>query len=70
MFSKRHYAFLANWLKSQLPDGIAINSAGRHYHKVYAHDLARKLDADNPRFNRTKFLVACGIHEDEIWPED
>lgn len=31
--------------------------------KGFANRLALKLQADNPKFNRDKFLKACGIEE-------
>jgi hypothetical protein len=27
-----------------------------------AHDLADALEADNPRFDRARFLTACGVN--------
>ena len=65
MFQHRHYEFLASWLRSQLANA---NSSAQHYHKCYAHDLAHRLADDNSRFNRERFLTACGIAKDEQWP--
>ena len=36
----------------------ASNDQRRHI----AHDLADALGADNPRFDRDRFLVACGVN--------
>lgn len=35
------------------------------YRKHTAYELARKLATTNPRFDRAKFLRACGV---EAWP--
>lgn len=50
MFSKRHYQFLADWLK-EIPDNET---------KMKAVELLyKKLKQDNPRFKDEKFLNAC-----------
>ncbi len=37
--------------------------SSRDYKESIASDLADKLEADNPRFNRERFLIAAGVYE-------
>ena len=54
MFSKRHYDFLAAWL-----DNVAM-AVGDLDRRLVAHSLADRLERDNPRFDRHRFLKAAG----------
>ena len=54
MFSKRHYEFLAAWLDNA---AMAVGDLDR---RLVAHSLADRLERDNPRFNRHRFLKAAG----------
>ena len=40
---------------------VFARSAGDDLAKLLAEDLADKLQADNPRFDRKIFLTACGV---------
>jgi hypothetical protein len=40
---------------------VFARSAGDDLAKLLAEDLADKLQADNPRFDRARFIEACGI---------
>jgi hypothetical protein len=53
MFSKRHYEFLAEWLRNA---SMAVGDMDRH---LVAHSLADRLERDNPRFDRKRFLRAA-----------
>lgn len=37
--------------------------SSRDYKESIANDLADKLEADNPRFDRERFLIAAGVYE-------
>lgn len=56
MFSKRHYEWLARWCKREIEiscaDDLALNA-------VYS--LTDALEKNDPRFDRAKFLKACGV---------
>ena len=53
MFSKRHYEYLAAWLDTA---AMAVSDRDR----LVAHSLADRLERDNPRFDRHRFLKAAG----------
>ena len=54
MFSKRHYEFLAAWLDNA---AMAVGDLDR---RLVAHSLADRLERDNPRFDRHRFLKVAG----------
>ncbi len=54
MFSKRHYEWLAQFVKTD--DCMAYDTGYR-----VALALADRLKQDNPAFNRSRFLTACGL---------
>ena len=57
MFSKQHYEFLADWLNTAAiatTDEMAVN--------LVASSLADRLERESPRFDRSRFLTACGNH--------
>lgn len=57
MFQQRHYEFLAAWIANATlctTDPMARN--------LVASSLADRLERDNPRFKRAKFLTACAYH--------
>jgi hypothetical protein len=61
MFQHRHYELLADWLAHGTfctSDSMARN--------LFASSLADKLERDNPRFDRKRFLKACGA--DRVTP--
>jgi len=45
--------------------GMAINIGGKksaeYAHRLLAIDIAATMAQDNPRFDRARFLKACGI---------
>ena len=65
MFSKRHYEFMAAFFSYEL--GVSTGEsweADQTREQVItglARLLALKFGQDNPKFNRNKFLAACGL---------
>jgi hypothetical protein len=57
MFQHRHYEALAAWLRDR---PLVEPSLCR----LIATSLADRLAADNQRFNRDRFLKACGVRND------
>ena len=45
----------------QLIAEVFARSAGDDLAKLIALNLADKLEQDNPRFNKARFLTACGV---------
>ena len=60
MFSKRHYEFLAAWLDNA---AMAVGDLDR---RLVAHSLADRLERDNHRFDRRRFLAAAGCDQPAI----
>ena len=57
--SKKDYVAIAANIKENY---IAANSVdSRDAIREVAFDLTKAFAADNPRFDRVKFLVACGV---------
>ena len=57
MFERRHYEAIAKTLAGGNNGDMATFHA--------AHDLADMFERDNPRFNRARFLAACGLKPEE-----
>lgn len=61
--TSKDYQLIADALRSALhshTDGIPGDSATRHSARCIADALA----SDNPRFDRARFLAACGVPND------
>lgn len=56
MFNKCHYEFIAEQFK-----GFATAGGGEFTRRRIARRFAKAFEKDNPRFDREKFLVACGV---------
>ena len=54
-FQRRHYVELADWLANA---SMAVRELDR---RLIAHSLADRLERDNPRFRRQRFLDAAGV---------
>jgi hypothetical protein len=54
-FQRRHYVELAHWLADA---AMPIRELDR---RLVAHSLADRLERDNPRFRRQRFLDAAGV---------
>jgi hypothetical protein len=39
--------------------------ASAEFKRELSENMADALESDNPRFNRLRFLVACGVYEEE-----
>lgn len=59
-FQKRHYEVLANLLAADTTEQQVPLFADAGDRKQFAHKLAEYFAWDNPRFNRARFLIACG----------
>jgi len=66
MFQKRHYEFLANQLLRCAAQALILNKSVEHRRGIrFTVDyLADSLEVAELSFNRTKFLKACGIEDD------
>lgn len=61
--TRKDYVLIAEVIKTQIEMSIKFEEeeslAGA---KNIAYDLALRLSNDNPRFDRDRFLVACGVN--------
>jgi len=58
--TKKHYERIAAIIN------IARTSVPKHNHEWWiAENLADYFATDNPKFNRTRFLQACGIDQSQ-----
>ena len=55
MFSRKHYEYLAAWLAN-----ATICTTDPMARNLFASSLADRLEMDNPRFDRARFLAAVG----------
>ncbi len=65
MITRKHYNAIAKILCEQPSPGY-INSfgdTGKTTRCLIANKMASYFAKDNPRFNRQKFLDACGLNE-------
>lgn len=63
--TRKDYELIAGTLKTSRGNWIGLVAQIQAIECV-AHDMARALKRDNPRFDVNRFLVACGIPESEI----
>lgn len=59
--TKKDYQLIAGVLKQSLADDQAIMQLHQNALTATAKAMAEALAAENPRFDRTKFLEACGV---------
>jgi hypothetical protein len=65
--SRKDYELIAHRIRMGRNDVLIIEPAGDYRHgllvayKRMACDLADDLGRENPRFDRKKFLAACGL---------
>ncbi len=67
---KKDYELIAEWLKdySYVAEVRTDDGEIGYSHKLYRGALdafCTRLEKDNPKFDRNKFLQACGIETDE-----
>lgn len=65
MMTKKDYIAIARMISMRVadftPGDMPITEAYNHGVKLVTKDLAEYMAQDNPDFDRTKFLEACGI---------
>ena len=63
--TRKDYVAIAAALKGARLEGHGLNSASIKYigeqWKLCAEHVAATMAADNPRFDRARFLAACGV---------
>jgi hypothetical protein len=60
--TRKDYVIIANAIRTQIEMSKKYEEEeSRAGAQNIAYDLAWKLSEDNPRFDRHRFLVACGI---------
>jgi len=64
--TRKDYIVIANAIRTQIELSKKYEEEeSRAGAQNIAYDLAWKLSEDNPRFNRHRFLAACGVYEEE-----
>ena len=64
--TKKDYELIAFILSNdrlEVGDNKKIGEIVNQQHYFYATGFANRLSCNNPRFNRAKFLQACGVIE-------
>jgi len=58
--TRKDYVLLADVIKNldEVIDEYAL--------EVLADNMADALESDNPRFDRHRFLIACGVHNETM----
>jgi len=59
--TRKDYVLIANVIQSQVKNWEGFTPEGGEAVEGLARTLANQLQADNPRFDRARFLVACGV---------
>lgn len=64
--SKKDYVAIAERLKSVEPGFVSLHEGGamterKHGWRLAVHAVADACQRDNPRFDRQRFLSACGV---------
>jgi hypothetical protein len=59
--TRKDYKLIAEVLKSGMENWAGWNEKPEEVLSGTARSLATKLAQDNPRFDRAKFLEACGV---------
>jgi hypothetical protein len=59
--TRKDYVMLADILRNNREDFIE-GEDGFAVIGIMAHQIADGLQADNPRFDRARFLTACGVN--------
>jgi hypothetical protein len=58
--TRKDYVMIAEIFKSNREEFIK-GEDGYTVIEIMAHQIANGLQADNPRFDRARFLTACGV---------
>ncbi len=65
--TRKDYELIAKALKSRMDNALGLSAAYRKTISpaevvgMVACELADELGQDNPRFDRSRFLMACGV---------
>lgn len=59
--TRKDYGLIALAVEAAMPDDPDAEPRWSDAVEQVAHNLASALAQDNPRFNRDKFLQACGV---------
>lgn len=61
--TRKDYVLIAEVIKTQIELSLKFGEDDSRYGaENIAYDMASKLSQDNPRFDRGRFLVACGVN--------
>jgi hypothetical protein len=61
--TRKDYVMIAEVIKTQIELSLKFGEDDSRYGaENIALDLATKLSEDNPRFDRARFLTACGVN--------
>lgn len=61
--TRKDYVLIAEVIKTQIELSLKFGEDDARYGaENIALDLASKLSQDNPRFDRSRFLQACGVN--------
>jgi hypothetical protein len=58
--TRKDYVMIAEILKANREDFVQ-GDEGLSLLYILSHQIANGLEEDNPRFDRQRFLVACGV---------
>jgi hypothetical protein len=59
--TRKDYQVIAQIIKQNREDFVEFED-GHTLTGIIAHQFANYAEQDNPRFNRAKFLTACGVN--------
>ena len=59
--TRKDYILISDTLRAQIAPIQGTNKVRDAIHNDYCRAIAGALAADNPAFDRAKFLAACGV---------
>ena len=59
--TKKHYVMIADEIRKQRGGGKTYDYEAEIILTELSKALSEKLALDNPKFNRAKFLITCGV---------
>ncbi len=59
--TRKHFQLIADALREAPLEGNLSDEQAATARRIVAHGLARELYGTNPRFDRDRFLRACGV---------
>jgi hypothetical protein len=60
--TRKDYVMIANSIKASRDNWEGFTPEAQEAIEGLARSLATKLQSDNPRFDRARFLDACGVN--------